>query len=433
MTRMMTRILIVAVALVTVLAGCARSEPAAPPPQEGLSLDGDFSGSGPGTLVSAVTMPTIDRRIRAMTSVAARVTYMSTSGIDGSEQEVSGTVFVPRGTPPEGGWPVIAFGHGTTGVEAECGPSLSPTLLGSSDLVTSLVRAGYLVTVPDFQGLGMDGTYHPYLDATTAGNNMIDSVRAAQKLASDASNRWVAFGGSQGGQAAWAANELADAYGDGLNLLGSVSLVPAADFAGLADSAAAGTLTLDQGPLLQWLLVALKNEHPELNLDDYRRGIVADKWDVLTSCAQENSAERADVARQITPDDLRPATPEATTLLREYLFAMGLPKVRAAAPMLVIYGGRDELFATGWTETAIVNACGMGSVVEAYLQPDKGHADIDGAAAFEWIRQRFDGVQPLDACPTLTAAPDEEPADDEPADGALPEDAPDETQNGGGQ
>ena len=81
----------------------------------------------------------------------------------------------------------------------------------------------YAVVASDYQGLGKDGTYHPYLDATTEGQNLIDSVRAARKLVPDASTRWAAFGGSQGGQAAWAANELAGGYAPELQLVGTAS------------------------------------------------------------------------------------------------------------------------------------------------------------------------------------------------------------------
>lgn len=364
-----------------------------------MALPGDFSGSGPGTLASAVTIPTIDRRITAVSSTAARITYRSESGIDGSSQLVSGTVFVPRGTPPEGGWPVVAFGHGSTGVQKDCAPSQSPTLLGTSEVVVPLLKAGYVVTVSDFQGLGLDGTYHPYLDGGTEGRNLIDSVRAARKLVPGTSNRWVAFGGSQGGQAAWAANELAASYGSGLDLLGSVSLVPASDLTGLADAAAAGTLTADQGPLLQWILYALAQENPQLNLDDYRRGVVAQNWAVLSSCAPDTASRRAEVAQRITADDLRPSSPAATDALRGYLAKMSVPQQRSTAPMLVIYGGRDELISSAWTKQALDRTCSMGSTVEYYLQPDKGHGDIDAAVAFDWIRQRFDGDPPLNACP----------------------------------
>jgi hypothetical protein len=45
---------------------------------------------------------------------AWRAVYTSVSGVDGGIREVSGAFFVPRGTPPENGWPVISLAHGTT-------------------------------------------------------------------------------------------------------------------------------------------------------------------------------------------------------------------------------------------------------------------------------------------------------------------------------
>jgi pimeloyl-ACP methyl ester carboxylesterase len=406
-----------AIALCVPLSGCgSHATPPAPPAQngpssmQGVALQGDFSGSGGGTLKSAMTMATVDRRMLKVSSLAARVEYESKSGIDGSTQLVSGSVFVPNGTPPPGGWPIIAMGHGTIGVQHDCGPSLSPTLLGSADAVATLVNNGFLVTLPDYQGLGMDQTYHPYLDSTTVGYNMIDSVRAARKLVPAASDRWLAFGSSQGGQAAWAANELAGTYGTGLELLGSAIVAPAADFAGLADSAAAGTLTLEQMSALQWLLYSLKEEHPDFDLDLYRRGIVAEKWDILSACAGPLVSQRADVTSRVTPDDLRPATPEAVDRLRDYLAKRSLPKTKADAPMLILYGALDQVVAPQWTDAAIRRACALGDVIEAYLAPGKGHDDIDGTVALGWIKQRFAGGEVHNSCdvaegPTLQLSP----------------------------
>ncbi len=363
------------------------------------SIEADYYESGPGSLRSADHLLTIDRRISATTSVAARVVYSSTSGVDGSATEVSGTIFAPRGQAPEGGWPIIAYGHGTTGVMPNCAPSTDPGLLGSSLIVTGLVRSGYVVAVSDYQGLGLDGTYHPYLDARTAGKNLIDSVRAAQKLVPDTSDRWASFGGSQGGQAAWAANELAASYGAGLEMVGSASVVPAADVTGLAAAAASGTLTADQKPLLQWVLVGLSQAHPEIDLDDYRRGIVEERWEELSSCAGPQSSDRAVLAAQISDDDLKPATPEAELALEGYLREMSLPLGPAAAPMLVLYGGKDTLVSQTWTDAAVAAACTSGDSIQAVLQPDAGHADIDGATAFPWLNDRFAGIPAISYCP----------------------------------
>ncbi|WP_206489591.1 lipase family protein [Rhodococcus sp. KRD162] len=390
-----------AAALVLVSAGCSSDDAAVDPRSVALgpTLAADYSDDGPGSLESAEELLTIDRRLSGISSIAARVVYTSTSGVDGSSQRVSGTVFAPEGTPPEGGWPIIAYGHGTTGVLEDCGPSTDPELLGSSQIVAALVRSGHVVAVSDYQGLGLDGTYHPYLDARTVGNNLIDSVRAARKLVPNTSTRWASFGGSQGGQAAWAANELANSYGEGLDMVGSVSLVPAADITGLATAAADGTLTEDQKPLLQWVLVGLAKSHPDLDLDDYRRGVVKERWDELSACGGVLAADRTALAAQISDDDLRPATPQATAVLEGYLREMSLPTSPAAAPMLIIYGGKDTLISQAWTDAAIAAGCADGDTIQYVLQPNSGHADIDGAAAFGWLQDRFAGNEAVNFCP----------------------------------
>jgi acetyl esterase/lipase len=398
------------VTTVCVAGACSSNVPAEvqqPAAESGIRLTVDSTGAGhvPGALSEARTLPTVDRRLNSVTSLAARITYTSTSGITDGHTLVTGTVFAPKGQPPAGGWPIIAFGHPTAGTLSDCAPSLSPTLKGQSDLVTLLVKLGYVVTVSDYQGLGVDKTYHPYLDSTTAGYNLIDSVRAARKLIPEASNRWLAMGTSQGGQAAWAANELAQNYGGGLILVGSVSVSPPADIVGFADAAAAGVLTKEQQPALQSILAALKNEYPDFNLDDYRRGVVADKWDVLAACEGPKVDERASVVEQITPDDLRPSSPAAVEVLRAYLQKMTLPQGPAAAPMIVIYGGLDKFVPAAWTDRAIVAACQMGDVIDVALQPGKGHTDVDVSAVYPWIAARFNGEPAPNSCGAITAPP----------------------------
>jgi pimeloyl-ACP methyl ester carboxylesterase len=394
------RVLVACIVSVGLLAtGCGADAPEGTEPASGLELPGEFGGSDPGSLLSATTTPTVDRRLSAASSLAAKITYLSTSGIDGTIHEVTGTVFAPRGAAPDGGWPVIAYGHPTTGTRPECAPSLDPMLLGMSQTVTGLVKAGYVVTVSDYQGLGTDGTYHPYLDATTVGQNLIDSVRAARKLVPDASNRWAALGGSQGGQAAWAANELAPGYAPELQLVGTASYSAPLAVDGFVDAAVEGTLTSEQR--LAWLQVlgALAQEAPDFRLDDYRRGIAKDEWDVFMACKGALTVERDRLANDVTSDDVRPSDPQAAESLRIRLQAMSLPRVPTTAPMLVIYGGQDQLVPPAWTDRALDAACRMGDVIQIDLQPDRGHAEVDGGSAFPWINQRFAGDPARNDCP----------------------------------
>jgi acetyl esterase/lipase len=390
------------------VSGCSHPAPAKQEPSAttGMHLNADYTGAGqePGALADATTLPTIDRRLRATTSLAARIEYTSTSGITGGTEQATGAVFVPVGKAPESGWPIVAYAHSTTGIGPECAPSLSPTLLNSSTIVATLVKAGFVVTMPDYQGLGLNKTYHPYLDATTAGYNVIDAVRATRRLVPGASNRWVGLGLSQGGQATWAANELAANYNGGMALVGTVSLSPAADITGLADAAAAGTLTPEQAPALPLILSWLKKAYPDLNLDDYRRGIVQDKWDTLMACQGPKAAEREKITPQITADDLRPSSPAAVDTLRGYLQKMSLPQGPTASPMLVIYGGKDNLVPSAWTEHALTAACAMGDIIDIQTQPDKGHTDIDISSAFSWVNDRFRGVPAPNSCLSFEAS-----------------------------
>lgn len=390
-------------ATVVVLTGCSAGDTAPAPSPDGheLRLPADYSGEGPGTLRSATTLPVIDRRIRRAADVAARITYTSTSGIDGSPQVVTGSVFQPHGQPPEGGWQVIVFGHGTVGIQSDCAPSLSSSLAGAADAIRALLLLGYVLVVPDYQGLGTNAGYHPYLDATTAGYNMIDAARATRKLLPEASNQWVAFGVSQGGQASWAANELNGTYSSpDLTLVGSVSVSPAADIAGLADLAVAGALTPPQTIAMALILTTLKAEHPDLNLDDYRRGDAQSNWPLLTGCSGDSTQERLDLAASLSPDDLRPSSQAAADQLRTYLIEMsGLPRVPASVPMLVLQGDGDQLVPVAWTDFAVQRACDMGSIVASFVAVGRGHGDFDPTEALDWMQQRFRGEPAPNTCP----------------------------------
>jgi pimeloyl-ACP methyl ester carboxylesterase len=386
---------------VLIATGCTRDSPAEasqPTPAPGMPLPGAFGGQDPGSLISANDMPTLDRRLSVASSVAARITYLSTSGIDGSRQEVSGTVFAPKGDPPEGGWPVIAYGHPITGTRSECAPSLDPMLLGLSTTITGLVKAGFVVTMSDYQGLGLDRAHHPFLDATTEGHNLIDSVRAARKLIPNVSDRWLAFGGSQGGQAAWAANELAAQYAPDLHIIGSASYSAPLAIDGFADAAVDGTLTSDQRLALVQILASLSAESPDFRLDDYRSGFARENWDALLACKGAAVANRDELVEQLSNDDLKPANPEAADALRSRLQAMSLPRLPATAPILVIYGGQDLLIPPTWTDRALDAACRMGDVIQIELQPDKGHGDVAGDPAFPWINGQFAGDPPRNDC-----------------------------------
>jgi hypothetical protein len=363
------------------------------------ALKGDYGGDAPGSLISADPSIPLAPLLRAKVALAAKITYVSTSGIDDSHTRVTATVFVPNGDPPADGWRIVALGHPATGIQSECAPSASPTLLGLLPTVTALIDAGYLVTVPDYQGLGLHGTYHPFLDSTTEGYNMIDSVRAVRKLIPAASANFAVWGTGQGGQAAWAANELATDYKGQMKIVGAVAVRPTAALEWLAEAAAAGGLTRDQQLMLQQFLAALKAEFGDFNLDAYRRGVVKDKWDILTACWGDAMRDRASVVDQIGPGDLRPVSPEATEALRAYLHKTSLPQAPAAAPMAVFPDDDTGLIPRAQTDSAVARACAMGDVIQFGEPPND-----DPSAIIGWINDRFAGVAAHNDCDQLPIA-----------------------------
>jgi alpha-beta hydrolase superfamily lysophospholipase len=400
------------VGAITVLVGCSPEPPAAPaehnrPPRTiEPGFDGatalpapDLTDDGAGSLVKVE--PTAQSfNFEKVDATAVRVVYRSTSS-DGEPTEVSGAVVVPPGEPPRGGWPIISFGHGLTGVMNVCGPSLAEELAGYAAPIAVLVSRGYVVAASDYQGLGLRGYSHSVADTTTLGNNMIDVVRAARRVVPDTSTRWAAFGTGEGGAAAWAAAELAGEYGAGLDLVGAVALSPFADLSGLADVAMTGGLTREQYLLLVQVLQGLANFDAGFDLDLYRFGLARERWDVLTNCAPRDPEEIKRVTTRLRADHLRPRDEAAAASLREALAGGALPLSSApAAPILVIYGTEDPLVPPLWTRQASSEACAKGDSIEIMerIGDESANTDIGIQTSLSWLQSRFDGVRVANVC-----------------------------------
>lgn len=139
------------------------------------------------------------------------VHYMQS--VSGKPTKASTLLFVPEGQAPKGGWPVIAWAHGTTTPGNKlCAPSLTDELDGglskdgfNSDYqfeISTLVNAGYAVVAPDLEGLGeVAEVPYPYFNAGSLARSLISAVVAAHKVRANLSNEYVAVGHSDGGHA----------------------------------------------------------------------------------------------------------------------------------------------------------------------------------------------------------------------------------------
>lgn len=355
------------------------------------------AADAPGTIVDVKPYVDVDQSIRDTGAESLRVRYHSTSS-DGQHTVVTGALFVPAGTPPPGGWVVLAHAHGTTGINNDCGPSSSPNLFGMATMVVGYLKAGYAVAFTDYQGLG-GGGMHVYLDNKTEGYNVIDSVRALRNAKPGAiSDRWVTVGGSQGGGASWAAAEQAPLYAPELHLVAAANAVPAADIAGYPQMAENESMTPLQSAAYTAILITQSRAHPDLDMDQYRRGSVATNWDALGQCFGPRLEERNRAVQAIKPEELKPSTHQATLKLQGLLEAMAVPQRKADAPMLVVYVGKDEYINPAWTKKAIEGACKLGTKIDIDFQEDKSHGTFDGSHILDWLHDRLDGKPIAKSC-----------------------------------
>lgn len=373
-----------------VLVGCGAAEPATAPDDDASTASSvEFPASGDVVDVREwVSAPRGDDELDGK-----RILYRSTD-IKGKPNIVSGTVFEPAGTPPQGGWPILALGHGSTGINRNCAPSLTGNLYGLAWLVQKYLLDGIAVAFADYSGLGSDSGPHPYLDPYAAARTMIDSVRAISQVYPEMSTKWLTYGVSQGAAASWAANEIAATYAPELRLVGGVAQVPTTSKAPMADLAASGRLSLEQQGILQWLEESLARRNSDMNLSDYRRGGLAEHWNALSTCSP--ARERA--LRFVSSPDFVPASPAATDRLRGMLAEMALPRSRLNAPLLVLYGGKDKFNDPAWTKTAIGKACEMGGPVTINYQPDAGHTGINTSSISPYLEDRLQGKSVRDDC-----------------------------------
>ncbi|WP_436917866.1 alpha/beta hydrolase [Acinetobacter schindleri] len=199
--------------------------------------DGNYE-SKPAIPVNNIANPVVATPVAYtetdLTAVADESVVMTYKmlGINNNETQATALVFTPKGTPPAKGWPIVAWAHGTTGVADQCAPSKNQLNNDITNMITGLLKAGYIVVAPDYEGLGEpSGTeLHPFLNLKSEAYSITDAVVAAKDyLGSEASNQWMAVGHSQGGQAALGAAQYA-ARASQMTYKGTVALAPASNF-----------------------------------------------------------------------------------------------------------------------------------------------------------------------------------------------------------
>ncbi|MEO9279903.1 alpha/beta fold hydrolase [Acinetobacter sp. WA-87] len=201
----------------------------------GSSDDSPVTTNPSGTPTNNIQNPVV--KVDAYTStnlgsVAAESSILTYKMLGQSGQEVQATslVFTPNTPPPAGGWPIVVWAHGTTGVADACAPSKTALTDSTKDLISKLLAAGYVVVAPDYEGLGTPGI-HPFLNVKSEAFSITDAVVATRNYLLQrnllTSKKWLTVGHSQGGNAALGAAQYASRAQ--LDYKGTVAVAPASN------------------------------------------------------------------------------------------------------------------------------------------------------------------------------------------------------------
>ena len=367
-----------------------------------------------GTLIWSKELPTTPGA--ALTEF---VLYSSKSFPGNTPVVVSGTLSIPEGNAPQGGWPVISWAHGTTGIADQCAPSRGGdqgSYGGAEPLIEGWLEDGYAVLATDYEGLGTPGV-HPYLQGVSEGRGVLDIVRAARTAEPTLSDEVIIAGHSQGGHAALFAAQLAKDWANQFNHLGTVPYAPPADFQ--LQGAGIGSLPSDAYGISALAATILRGAATSDSSIDAEKILTPEAFalypEVDSVCLDRLTESFAEAG--VGPGDLlRPGVlfqPDGAGF-SQVLGEMD-PLIKTNRPLLILQGRQDTTVQPGLTDTLVSRLRGLnpGLSIEYFVYGNSGtvnlgtsgpstHGSIlaDAEAQVDaFLREGF-GLPPLPPLPT---------------------------------
>lgn len=190
----------IVVALTTAVANAEKMPPTGAPSWSGMDVR-NYDGPIPSRAGALISHVPLDARLSVPGAGPAYRIHYATPNQHGAMATSTAVVYLPKGTAPKGGWPVVAWAHGTVGLGDDCTPSAQPRSQRDSDYLSHWLRRGYAVVGTDYVGLGTPGLMS-YLNGRSEAHSIVDSVKALHELNVPTAKRWAIVGQSQGAGAA---------------------------------------------------------------------------------------------------------------------------------------------------------------------------------------------------------------------------------------
>ncbi|MBS1210768.1 MAG: lipase [Proteobacteria bacterium] len=356
---------------------------------------------GPGVMLRTEPMTAQPEFTQA--SEMKRILYTSTDARWGSGViPVSGTLYLPKGVMPSGGWPILAWGHGTLGVADQCAPSWKLHRPRDASYLNRWLEQGFAVVATDYQGLGGPGP-HPYLFWEAEGRSILDSVRAALAAYPDRlANQIVVSGQSQGSGSSLGASRVAPTYAPDLHLVATIATGIVPSFP--QNGSNVWRLTEHLGPRFTMLRLVggaiPDNGIPASNL-------VTPKGQALLEMASKTCVDELRGAEQqlgITAENA--FTMDAAALQAKLTPSTDMTAVRLPAPLFLGTGLSDRSVPPKHQHAVAVALCSAGNPLTWRTYHGTTHNGIVNAAfndELAFVRQAIAGTPTASNCGAIVA------------------------------
>jgi Secretory lipase len=336
----------------------------------------------PGELIRATTFEEYDLPPGVS---AVRLLYHSRSATN-DDVVTSGVIMFLDEKPPVGGWPVIAWAHGLSGVARQCAPSLARNLQ-HGPLLSMYVSLGYAVVATDYTGLGTRFR-NAFADTSSNALDVLYAIPAARHAVPQLGGRWIAMGSGEGGMAVAGVAEQEHEIQDP-SYLGSIAISPLADFEDVYKPVSSLAYRL---PL--FLAYGIKTVYPQFEVNE----ILTEKAlplyrEIGQVCSENETVRKASAVGMLKPNW------DSNSFVLKYFSRNHLGLKPAHAPLLVISGQSDA--SVGQTTKIVARLCQQGDRVqfEKYPEDDPGRVIGDSVRdQIAWIQARFANGPVPDNC-----------------------------------
>ena len=317
-----------------------------------------------------------------------RILYHSRSA-SGQDVAVSGVVLLPDGSPPPGGWPVIAWAHDITGIARACAPSLLRNL-SQGPLLSMYTNLGYAVVASDYAGLG---TNFPYaaLDLKSNAADIINAIPAARAASPQLGSNWVVVGYAQGSLVAIAVAESMSEKADA-NYLGAIGISGLADprelFSRISQSAAY--------PNLVFLAHGIKTMYPDFRIPDVLSEKALNLYDFMGNACEARLGPVPQAGEMLKPGW------ENNPYVKNFFARNALGQKQAHRPQMLISAEYDREIPLALAAGLVARLCQQKDRVLFVKYPTYSASAVLGNSVSEqvsWIRARFAGLPAPGNCP----------------------------------